>query len=197
MLGKFKHILLTLVIALAYINQAHAGLIVYTDRAEFESALSSPMAFEGFNDSEQLSSDISLISGARSYKSSDSLVSEGERALTAFEQGTLSIRFGHDVFAIGFDINELNATNLTYTDNAGHELIDALKVTEVWNESSFFGVISDIAITSFSLTGYKGDRAIYGFDALTYTASAVEVPTPATWILLLAGVIGLIVTRQK
>ena len=67
MLGKFKHILLTLVIALAYINQAHAGLIVYTDRAEFESALSSPMAFEGFNDSEQLSSDISLISGARSY----------------------------------------------------------------------------------------------------------------------------------
>ncbi|WP_448550377.1 hypothetical protein [Thalassotalea fusca] len=197
MLDKLKHVVLTLLIALAYVNQAHAGLIVYTDRAAFEEALNSPMAFEGFNEIDLVNSDFSSISGYIGSRTGNSLVSEGERALVAYEQETLSIGFNHDVFAFGFDINELNATNLTYTDNAGHTIIDALEITEVWNESSFFGVISDIAITSFSLAGQRGGGAVYGFDALTYTASAVEVPTPATWILLLAGVFGLIVTRQK
>ncbi|NTS76114.1 hypothetical protein HR060_04460 [Catenovulum sp. SM1970] len=180
-----KLLVVNMLLMLVWASRAKAALIVYTDRAAFETAVNAPLSFEGFNDNTQTHVD---VSGFKAYRMTTSLVSEGDKALSVRESNTLTVSFDHDVFAIGFDVNELNANNLTYSDDAGHEIINALMVTQVWNESSFFGVISDVAINSFSLSGQGGTTtAFYGSDALSYTAP-VEVSAPSnTSVLLLAG----------
>jgi hypothetical protein len=197
MLKNMKAVLLGIAITIASISSANAGLILYTDRAAFENAITDSLDFEGFNDANELNEALSL-SNSR-YRASTSLVSEGEKALSIYERSTFTIDFNHDVFAIGFDINELNGTHLTFTDSAGHEIIDALQITDIWNESTFFGLISDTALTSFSLIGSDSASAtsVYGFDALSFTAAPTSVPTPATAVLLFVGLLGFAVKRIK
>ena len=57
---------------------ANAGLILYTDRAEFESAVESALSFEGFNSSSELNDDLSI--NTNRYRTSSSLVTEGEQS---------------------------------------------------------------------------------------------------------------------
>lgn len=58
---------------------ANAGLILYTDRAEFESAIESTLSFEGFNSISELNDDLSI--NTNRYRTSSSLVTEGDKAL--------------------------------------------------------------------------------------------------------------------
>lgn len=183
---------------LAPLKNAHGTLIIFDDRATFEKAVNSPMDFDGFNDNSLTTIDLSSGSNFHRYRSTTSHVSEGEKALSIRERDIFTISFDYDVFAVGFDVNELNASALTYRDDIGHEILEALKITDVWNESTFFGVISDTAFRSFSLIG-NGDQtlnATYGFDALTYSANT-KVPTPSTIIIFSLGVIMLIAGRRK
>ena len=174
---------------------ANAGLILYTDRAEFESAVESGLSFEGFNSSSELNDDLSI--NTNRYRTSSSLVTEGDKALGLKEDSEFTVSFAHDVFAIGFDLNELNTTDLNYIDSAGHEILSALKVTDVWNESQFFGLISDVAITSFTLSASGDDRALYGFDAMAYTAGPVAVSAPSSTEMLLMSFVVLLAFKAK
>ncbi|MPW29540.1 hypothetical protein F9L16_11070 [Agarivorans sp. B2Z047] len=184
MLNRMKYTLLVFAAVLGLTQQAHAGFIAYTDRAAFENAAGAELAFEGFNDPALLNEDLTI--SANRYRSTSSLVSEGAKALSIFESNTFTIDFEHDVFALGFDLNELNSSHLDYLDSAGHIIDEALKITDVWYESTFFGLISDTALRSFSLVGSGSSSAVYGFDALSYTA-ATPVPAPPTWPLMLVG----------
>ncbi len=170
----------TILIIMCLISQsAQAGYILFTDREAFESAVSGELDFDGFNDSALTVISIDTTSGFKRYRTTTSHVSEGTKALSLRERDTLTVTFNHEVFAIGFDVNELNSTSLDYIDSAGHEILQAFQVTSVWNESTFFGIISDTAITSFSLVG-NGDlsnNSTYGLDALSYTAIN-EVSSP-------------------
>ncbi|REL27227.1 PEP-CTERM sorting domain-containing protein [Thalassotalea euphylliae] len=178
--------LFVLSVALLVSSQANAGVMFYSDQGAFETALNSPMTFEGFNDNPLAL--VEVESGYIRYRTNSSLVSEGERALTLRERNSVTFHFNHEVFAFGLFVNELNSTNLNYTDNLGNELIDALKVTDIWNASTFFGVTSDVALTSFTLTGFttsSNANAVFGIDALQFTASPTSVPEPATWLSFL------------
>jgi len=198
MLGKIKSAILGSAMLLSSIGAAHAGLIVYTDRAEFEAATSGTLYTEGFNSADILNSDLTVSNGT--YNTNQFYVSEGEAALTIDEATELTVTFSQDVFALGFDINNLSFANLDYQDNAGNYLSAA--ITPNWESTSFFGVVSDVAVNSFTLMGdlpYEMLSA-YGFDNLVYSTTAssqetdssgtvitAEVPAPATIFLLLAG----------
>jgi len=171
--------------------KTYAGFILFTDRDEWEAAVTSPLAFEGFNDGQSLSVTYSTGSLTRS----SSLISEGARALSVKEGRFLTMTFPHEVFAFGFDLNELNTTNLDYSDSAGHALLDAFQITDIWNASTFFGLISDVALTSFSLEGFGADNTVYGIDALSYTA-ATSVSEP-TSVFLLVLALGVIAVKQR
>lgn len=157
-----------------------AGLITYSELDEFAANASTPLTLEGFNDNEL--SGVSVESGYIRYRDNDSLVSEGELALVLRERNAVTFLFDREVFDFGFYVNELNSTNLNYSDSAGNEIIDAFKITDIWYASTFFGVTSDVGITSFTLTGSGTSSAVYGIDALQFTAVAVS--EPSTWMLL-------------
>lgn len=200
MLSQIKKPLIVLVLLiillLLLMNQARAGLIIYSDRVAFENAATSPLAFEGFNVNGTSTVDLSSNRNFNRYRTTSNHVSEGEKAISIYENDTFTVGFGHDVFAVGFDINELNSGNLNYFDSAGHSIFDALLVTEVTAASTFFGVISDTALTSFSLQGTgDSDTATYGFDALSYTADPNAVSEPLTISLFALAL--LVILRRK
>lgn len=178
-----------------FTGQACAALIVFNDRTEFENAVGTALAFEGFN--QDMSDYIALDTGGRApaYRTISSHVNEGSHALRIFEYDWFSVSFTHEVFAIGFDVNELNSGSLHYSDSSGHLIENALVVTEVWNESTFFGVISDVALSSFTLTGTSSaTTTTYGFDALTYTAA---VSSPSMIGLFLPVTLTVLVARAR
>jgi len=194
MFRKLISISTSLFILLGATQTANAGLILYSDRESFEEAVTGNLSFEGFNSVDTLNEDLTVNKSR--YRTTTSLVSEGEKALSISENSVLTVTFDHDVFAFGFDLNELNSTNLDYLDDAGNEILNALLVTQVWNESTFFGLISDTAIRSFSLTGTGSNTAAYGFDALSYTASPTQVPTPQSLILFILAIGGMFLTTR-
>ncbi len=187
MLKMFKH--LTAVVITLLAMQVNAGLIFYSDQTSFSSAVDSALAFEGFNDN-QLEF-LQVQSGYIRYRTTSSLVSEGEKALVLKESNSVTFTFDHDVYAFGFYVNELNSTNLDYQDSAGNELLNALKITDVWNASTFFAVTSDVAITSFTLIGTGASTALYGIDALQFTSANVD--EPSTWLLFSLALIILLI----
>lgn len=162
-----------------FTSQANAGLIFYSDQSAFVTAVDSPLALEGFNDNEL--DNVQVESGYIRYRTTSSLVSEGEKALVLRESNSVTFSFDHEVFAFSLFVNELNSTNLNYFDSNGNELFDAFKVTDIWNASTFFGVTSDVAISSFTLVGAGASTALFGIDALQFTAANVN--EPATWLL--------------
>ena len=178
-------------------TKANASLMFYSDQTAFESAVTSPLAFEGFNDNSLELVDVE--SGYIRYRTNSSLVSEGERALTLRERNSVTFYFDHDVFAFSLFVNELNSTNLNYTDSLGNELVDALKVTEISNASTFFGVTSDLALRSFTFTGFStssNSNAVFGIDALQFTAVSSDIPEPATWLLFCLALVALLTKTQ-
>lgn len=186
--------LLLTVCTLITASSAYAGLIQYTNESDFNSALLAPLTFEGFNDNEL--SDVSVESGFIRYRTTSSLVSEGEKALVLKEKNTVTFHFDHEVFALSFFVNELNSTNLSYTDSGGNELIDVFKVTDIWNASTFFGITSDIGLTSFTLSGSGTSNALYGIDAMRFTAPT-NVPEPAPIALFALCILGLLVNKRR
>jgi hypothetical protein len=194
---KLNRLLLIFFIAISTLKSANATLLIFDDREAFEQAVNTPLDFDGFNDSALTTIDLSSGTNFHRYRTTTSHVSEGEKALSIRERDIFTVSFDYDVFAVGFDVNELNATSLSYRDDIGNEILAALKVTDVWNASTFFGVISDRAFRSFSLVG-NGDpqlNATYGFDALSYTA-ATKVPTPATLLIFVSGLLVLLTIRK-
>ena len=186
---------LGLLATLLFASQSIAGLILYSDREQFESAVSTPLAFESFEDN--VLEDVGVQSGYIRYRTYSSVVTDGDKALVLKEKNEVTFFFEHEVFAIGFDVNELNSSNLTYTDSAGNEIFNALEITEVWNASTFFGLTSDVGLTSFTLTGTGSTDAVYGIDAMQFTAAAVEVDEPWTLPLFALLFTGLVFIRRK
>lgn len=188
--------LLACILLVVTMNNAHAGLILFDDRDAFELAVAEQLSFEGFNVKGVTNPDFDFVSGKKGFSSTSSQISEGDYSIKVMEKNTLTLNFNYDVFAFGFDVNELNATNLNYVDSAGNEILDALKVTDIWYESTFFGVLSDTAITSFSLVGSGSSSASYGFDALSYTANPVTVSEPNTIHLIFLAILLMLITNQ-
>lgn len=194
---KLQYYVIALFVALIYLPSAQAGLIYFEDRDAFELALNSQITTERFGDGVE-SEDFVITRGNRGLYSTSSLNSDDETlALAARERSTLEITFNYEVFAIGFDINQLNVSNLSYFDSAGHESINALLATEQWDASTFFGVISDTAITSFSLVGSGTSTNLYGFDDFSYTANPVSVNEPATLYSMCFAIIAILLLRSR
>lgn len=186
---KYTTLLFTFVLTLSW--QTQAGFILFTDRATFEDAVDTALTLESFEDLNFDDIGVTTSSAYKRIKSTTSLVSEGDSAIAFMEKDEVTISFNHSIFALGFDINELNSASLDYSDSTGRYIEAALEITDVWNESTFFGLISDTALTSFTLSGYGSSGAVYGMDALTYSSAIVAVPTPVTWHLLLAALFSL------
>lgn len=136
---KMKTLLITILLV-SSLRHAHAGLIIFTDREAFALAAGSPLVFDGFNDPGFTTVSLSSGSGFKRYRTTSSHVSEGVKAVSLKEYDSFTIDFNYDVFAFGFDINELNSNSLSYRDSAGNSIIEVLKVTELWNASTFFRV---------------------------------------------------------
>lgn len=196
MYKNLGYFLLSCIIIVVSINSAHAGFIVFTDRMAYENAVNSALDFEGFNSQESLNDNISFNTGK--YKDYSNLVSEGEKALRIFENNDFTLTFSYEVFAIGFDLNELNGSDLSYSDNAGNYISQAFMGNNNANQNTFFGLISDTAFTSFDLisTHSSNATAVYGLDALSYTASPTDVPTPTTFLLMLSSLAGLLFVKR-
>lgn len=180
--------------ALTLASGASAGLIQYTNQSEFDSALTTASAFEGFNDNNL--NGISIESGFIRYRTTSSLVSEGEKALILKEKNTVTFNFENEIFALSFFVNELNSSNLSYSDSNGNELVDAFKITDIWNASTFFGVTSDVGFTSFTLTGSGTSNALYGIDAMQFTAPT-SVSEPASMALFVLCLIALTLNKRR
>ena len=195
---KLQFYVISFVIALLFMPNAQAGLILFDDRDAFELAVSGSLTTERFDDGVE-SDDFVISRGNRGLMSTSSLNSDDDsKAVTARERATLEINFNYNVFAFGFDINQLNINNLSYFDSAGHEVIDGLLATpDEWDASNFFGVVSDTAITSFSLVGSGSSSNLYGFDDFIYDTNPVSVNEPITIYLFILSLIAIAIVRQR
>jgi len=194
---QFKQVIIaiTLFMLSAVFSQCIAGIIYFTDRIEFEDAVGSSLSFENFNGAFSTAID---VSGYKKFYDSSSLVSEGDKALGVKESNTVTFNFSHDVFALGFDVNELNSTSLSYLDSAGHAFVNALLASDPWDASNFFGILSDTALSSFSLSGTSdSNTAIYGIDALAFTAAPTKVPSPTSLSIFLLSLVSLHLYQRK
>lgn len=160
----------------------------------FEEAADTALDFEGFNDNEV--DHMTIDAGYKRFRYHGSMVTEGDAALVLRERASVTFNFEHDVFAFGFDLSELNSNSLDYTDSNGYTIISAFEVTEEWDATTFFGVVSDTAIRSFTLTGSGDSSNLYGIDAMQFTAAPVEVSEPPVLVLLLS-VLALSMARQR
>ena len=102
MFRKLISISTSLFILLGATQTANAGLILYSDRESFEEAVTGNLSFEGFNSSDTLNEDLTVNKSR--FRSTTSLVSEGDKALSISENSVLTVSFDHDVFAFGFDV---------------------------------------------------------------------------------------------
>jgi len=80
----------------------------------------------------------------------------------AFAEYTI-INFSPDVYAVAMDIWENNdPTTIVRVFGAGGALIDTFNVNTPTNAQTFFGVVSDEAITAIELEGLNGSGELFG-----------------------------------
>ena len=185
---KMKKLLIICMVMLPI--SANAGLITYTDRTTFQNDTGILISFEGFNGSLDTSIIIDPAGGYQSFWSSKP--TEGTHSLGLIENSAVTFTFSAPVYAFGFDVTELNTTAVDYSDSAGHILSTAIPTNF---GDQFFGAISDILISSFTLgSGSDSNGAVYFVDALETRAA---VPEPATLALFGLGLAGMGFARRK
>ncbi|GAA0858902.1 PEP-CTERM sorting domain-containing protein [Aliiglaciecola litoralis] len=169
---------------------AQAAIVTFDDRTDFHNAAGTNLVFEGFNNA--YDTDITVIpaGGFSDFWMYNNPLTEGSHALGLIERSANTFAFSAPVFAFGFDYIEINRGALDYSDSDGNSIIGALPVTDFVNGSSeggFFGVLSDTAISSFTIgTGSDGSGSVFFIDSLEFTATVPEPGSLALFAIVLA-----------
>ena len=174
-------------------SYVHAGLITYTDRTAFQNDTGSLISFEGFNGSFDTSL---LVTAANGYDDSfwTGYQTEGTHSLGLVETSAVTFTLSQPTYAFGFDVSNLHLPSIGYSDSAGHSLPSVISMDE---GDQFFGVISDVMISSFTLgSGSYGTGPVYFVDAFEVRSSAA-VPEPVSLALFGLGLAGIGFSRKK
>jgi len=181
---------------------ANAGIITYTDRVSFETALGGTQSTETFSQSSMNFTtydfgdfDAKLFNQWGSYLPG---LTGTELILQRWNSSSyLEFTFDSAVAGVGFDWRN--------TDGSGDDielLFDGTATTFGHDQSSgFFGFINDSSFTQFSLSDSTGDggalQSAY-IDNMTYSAGGVApVPEPSALALLGAGLAGIGFARRR
>ena len=170
-------------------HDAFVGSLVTSSVEDFESfavgqALPLSLSFEG-----SAGTVAATVTGQGAVREAFNGLFPTSPSRELYASGDLSIAFANPTYAFGFyatDVSDLGAA-LTVTFNGGAS--GSYQVTSAAGRPSgnllFFGITSDQAISSVSLTGATAADG-FGFDDLTIGTTAA-VPEPATWAMFIGG----------
>ncbi len=193
---KFRMLLMAASLTVFMVGNATAGTVLFLDRSAFLSNLEEVFS-EGFEDVTSVASPVfdsgifTLTSSPQAFGSASrgafpSLVSEGSTAITFSERTTLTLTFETEIRSIGFDINELNSSSMSYADNAGNLVMDAVLANT--QNTTFFGLSSDTAFSVATLAFSGRNSSVAGFDNLQFSTGPIPIlaPIPGSIMLIIS-----------
>lgn len=194
----------------AFATNASAALIAFTDRADWEAAVSGNFLSEDFSSTssgDYMTSAIDVGDFTVSMTGSSfgtswhniSSIGAGGSALNSVDgsqqlnvatgsTGGTTLEFDFDIYAFGADFAYVSDSRTTSF------LIDGVQLDIPYLDSEFFGFVSDTAFSANFLTLTSGGADGFGMDNLVYAAS---VPEPGTLALLGLGLAGIGFSRKK
>lgn len=174
---------------------ASAAVVTYTDRSAFEADLASFTvdSFAGITPGLHSFADRGAytISSAGMYGCVNDTASCGPAPVGIDESASLFHYLGLDTFTFASAINGFGFTyGQTTPGGTARPIIDGLQASAL---GGFFGIISDVAKTSFTL---DQSAQYMNTDNLTYGTLAA-VPVPAGGLLLLSAMAGIAGLRRR
>lgn len=189
---------------------SYAGLVVYTDRVAWESAVSGDIATENFNSI----TPFNMVSGINTVGNIGFEIF-GTTSLNRIDDGSDSNNIdgsnyyhGHLDFNLGPPTLDILVTpTLAFgadwksTNSLGGLFLIILDVTfdlsdYLSGDDGFFGVVSDSAFSEIDLETRLGSAEQFGMDNFSYSV-ATSVPEPASLALMGFGIVGLMLSRKK
>lgn len=190
--------------AVAFSASAFAAPVLYTSSAAFLAQLAPGAYTETFTGlSSPAGTGMAFSGSGFSYTASsvpDGLYLEGDFLGTNQVDSTLTLTFGANVNAIGANFFATNISD-DFQVAAMTILLSDGSVTTFTPTSlgdSYRGFVSDVAITSLTLTAGPNNRGFYaGLDDLTVGAVPQQLPEPASLALAGLALAGLAATRRR
>ncbi len=197
---SYKNCILGVIFAATTIfsGLASATIVTYTDRTAFETALAS-FTVDSLNGIPQYfhSGETSrpgyTISTPQMYGCVDH-GGCGDNSSIGFDSSYLWNYVGQDTFTFSLAVNGFgfDYANPTCCNYGTQPILNGFTAP---TSSGFFGVISSVALTSFTL---DQTNAFMLLDNLTYgSGTSSSVPEPSTFILLGLGLLGLGISRKR
>lgn len=198
-----KRILLAIA-AIALSASAFAAPVLYTSSAAFLAQLAPGAYTETFTGMGSPAGTSMAFSGSGfSYTASsepDGLYLDGGFLGTNQVDSTLTLTFGANVFAIGANFFATNISDDFQVADMSILLSDGSTAmfTPPSISDSYRGFVSDVAITSLTLTVGPSNRGLYaGLDDLTVGALPQRLPEPASLGLAVLALAGLAAARRR
>ncbi|MEC5386389.1 PEP-CTERM sorting domain-containing protein [Uliginosibacterium sp. H3] len=196
---KIKKLAASAIFGLFMVGIAHATPIVYTSRAAWLANTSAVTTADFNAGSDQAYRGSSYDSSGIHFTTNGTIYSVYGISYDAayhssgyldMEGSTHGMSFGSAINALSFDFGAFydNAVNLSITLSNGL----SFALTSPSSSYGFFGITSDTAFTSLSITT---NNSFTAFDNVSYGTAAV--PEPATLALAGLGVAGVAMSRRR